>query len=263
MLHRVFAALLALLVVCVPGSHAQQDLLTLDNFTGRYTSKGLVGVDFGPFDCSPDIFNRSDTFCFNQVSGGDANVIYRGSTSSRTLTYTSVLVYHPDKTSQSGLFLGLCIRMLATLSPELKSDEIMEVLLAVTKVPNSERRVGPWVYRIERQALNIALHAQRLGGQPTPSQPADPQRVRIERGNPLACRERADMERVMGTILQGQSVYMELVAGLIFTGKCTQINRGSQVVVLERFAPKNIARVRRWADADTNSYGINAMYIDP
>ena len=138
-----------------------QDALTLDNFKDRYTAKGLVGVDFGPFDCGPDIFDRSDTFCFNEVSGGSANVFYRGNTSSRLLTYTSVLVYNPDKTSQSGLFLGLCIRMVSTLSPELKTDEVMQVLIEVTKIPNSKRRVGPWIYRIERGALSIALHAQR------------------------------------------------------------------------------------------------------
>jgi hypothetical protein len=155
-----FVAALCALVVLLCGAHAQ-DTLTLDNFKDRYTAKGLVGVDFGPFDCGPDIFDRSDTFCFNEVSGGSANVFYRGNTASRLLTYTSVLVYNPDRTSQSGLFIGLCIRMLSTLSPELKTDEVMQVLIEVTKIPNSKRRVGPWVYRIERQATNVALHAQR------------------------------------------------------------------------------------------------------
>jgi hypothetical protein len=139
-----------------------QSELTLDNFKDRYTAKGLVGVDFGPFDCGPHAFDRSDTFCFNEVSGGNANVIYRGSTSSRVLTYTSVLVYNPDKATQSGLFIGLCIRLFATLSPELSADEAMQVLLSITKVPNiAERRVGPWVYRIERRSRDVALHAQR------------------------------------------------------------------------------------------------------
>jgi hypothetical protein len=138
-----------------------QSELTLDNFAARYTAKGLVGVNFGPFNCGPDIFDRSDTFCFNEVSSGSANIAYRGSTSSRVLTYTSVLVYNPDNPSQSGLFLGLGIRMVSTLSPELNTDAMMQMLIAITKVPNSERRVGPWVYRIERRPRDVALHAQR------------------------------------------------------------------------------------------------------
>jgi hypothetical protein len=139
-----------------------QDALTLDNFKGRYTAKGLAGVDFGPFDCGPDSFDRSDTFCFNEVDGGTANVFYRGNTASRLLTYTSVLVNNPDDGSRPGFFIGLCIRMFATLSPDLSTDAAMQVLLSIIKIPNiTERRVGPWVYRIERQKLNIALHAQR------------------------------------------------------------------------------------------------------
>jgi hypothetical protein len=55
--------------------HAQNEL-TLDNFKDRYTAKGLVGVDFGPFDCGPDVFDRSDTFCFNEISGGNANAAF-------------------------------------------------------------------------------------------------------------------------------------------------------------------------------------------
>jgi hypothetical protein len=67
----------------------------------------------------------------------------------------------PDKGSQFGLFIGLCIRMISTLSPELSADSMMQMLTAISKAPNSERRAGPWVYRIERGALNVALHAQR------------------------------------------------------------------------------------------------------
>src|SRR5262245_50432018 len=82
----------------------------------------LVGVDFGRFNCGPDGFDRNDTFCFSELSGGSANIFYRGNTKSRLLTYTSVLVSDPDKVSQSGLFIGLGIRMISTLSPELSSD---------------------------------------------------------------------------------------------------------------------------------------------
>jgi hypothetical protein len=155
------AALALIALYGVDARKAAAGEITLDNFKGRYTAKGLVGVDFGSFECGPDIFDRSDTFCFNEVSGGSANIFYRGNTKSRVVTYTSVLVYNPDKTSQSGLFLGLRIRMVATLSPEMNTDAIMQMLLAITKVPNSERRGGSWVYRIERGSLNVALHAQR------------------------------------------------------------------------------------------------------
>jgi hypothetical protein len=158
---RTGATVSALWVFLAATAAQAQSQLTLDNFKDRYTAKGLVGVDFGPFDCGPDSFDRSDTFCFNEVSGGSANIFYRGNTSSRVLTYTSVLVHNPDNPSQSGLFLGLGIRMVSTLSPELNTDAMMQMLLAITRVPNSERRVGLWVYRIERRPRDVALHAQR------------------------------------------------------------------------------------------------------
>jgi hypothetical protein len=158
--------LLAILLACAVTGTATtavraQSELTIDNFKDRYTAKGLVGVDFGPFDCGPSSFGRSETFCVNEVSGGSANVTYRGNTSSRVLTYTSVLVHEPDRPSQAGLFLGLCIRMVSTLSPELNADAMMQMLSAIIKVPDSEQRVGPWVYWIERMPLGIAIHAQR------------------------------------------------------------------------------------------------------
>jgi hypothetical protein len=160
MLHRAVAALFALLVVCLPRGQAQ-DRLSLDNFKDRYTAQGLAGIAFGAFDCGPDIFDRNDTFCFNEVEAGTAHVFYRGSTASRRLTYVSVLVYNPNTGSQYGLFLGLGIRTISTLSPELSADAMMRMLTEIIRFPNSQRRIGEWVYRIERQGLNVALHAHR------------------------------------------------------------------------------------------------------
>ena len=55
MLHRLLAALLALLIcLVVPGARADQ-VLTLDNFLSRFTSPPLIGgIHVGPFNCAPD-----------------------------------------------------------------------------------------------------------------------------------------------------------------------------------------------------------------
>lgn len=68
------------------------------------------------------------------------------------------------------------------------------------------------------------------------------------------------MEQVVDTILRGQEAYMNLVAGLLVRGRCTQINRGSEVYVLERYAPKDIARVRKVGG--TSDYWVNGMYVE-
>jgi hypothetical protein len=159
----IAATISVLCLLFVASAVRAQGELTLDNFNARYTAKSLADIDFGPFDCGPDIFDRANTFCFNEtrIVGVNANVFMRGKTSSRVLTYTSVLVPNPEETRHAGLFLALCLRMVATLSPELSTDAIMQLLLRITRVPNSEQRVGAWVYKIERGALTVALHARR------------------------------------------------------------------------------------------------------
>lgn len=106
----------------------------------------------------------------------------------------------------------------------------------------------------------FAYGAWKLSDNPPPPKIKIEEVVTIDRGNALACRDRADMERVIAELRTGnQATYMNVVSDLLIFGWCTEISRGSSVAVLEKFPSESIARVRKWDDQ--TEHWVNLFYV--
>ena len=97
---------------------------------------------------------------------------------------------------------------------------------------------------------------------------AEPQETRttINNGNALACRNKGDIERALGVLMQGPEAYLPISVSLLLSGACIELKRGTPVAVLEvtrhpTDARFHIARVR--PAGDRNEHYVNAMYVEP
>jgi len=260
--------LLALCVLAIVSGARAQEAITIDTFESRFRSNPF-GKDIvpGPFICK----SGAVVVCESTVRSGNAkaDITVRGDLSTRAVTKVGVMVPHPklardrvESARISILYALLTVKIATALNPELSESDAIDKMAQLQKGAHrldNDLQLGSWKYSAADGVIILGFGAERVLPVAAGPPPATQEQAWIEGGNALACRDRADNERVLATVRRfDEAAYRKVIAELIITGRCTQIDHGSQIIVLERYAPTDMARVRKVGDQQP--YWINGFY---
>lgn len=155
--HFAAIAVACFIALAVSASASAAELLTLDNFSERFSTPALTPVQLPPFDCKPDARNSLAIVCMNNPRYGSvgANIVLRGTKSTREVTYVGVavgnprLMEEPHSSALSTFYVLLTSQVMRIVTPELGPERAMKILAALQA--NSDRnpneiRVNGWTY---------------------------------------------------------------------------------------------------------------------